>query len=100
MRLLVNGLSFPVDQMGPDFVPVDIPVNHGRTAAVVVLEVDQNGRRWNVRLPNGFMQQNLTGTIGRQRFHCQHFTRGIVGERPEDQLGIFMRDFSEVTIWR
>jgi len=47
MRLLVNGLSLPVAPMGPDFVLVDVPVNHGLAAAIVVLEVDQNERRWN-----------------------------------------------------
>lgn len=53
MRLLVNGLSLPVAQMGPDFVLLDSPVNHPPAAASVVLQVDQSERRWNVKLPNG-----------------------------------------------
>lgn len=53
MRLLVNGLSLPVAQMGPDFVLLDSPVNHPPAAASVVLQVDQSERRWNVNLPNG-----------------------------------------------
>lgn len=53
MRLLVNGLSLPVAQMGPDFLLVDAPVNHPPAAASVVLQVDQSERRWNVHLPNG-----------------------------------------------
>jgi hypothetical protein len=53
MRLLVNGLSLAVTQMGPDFVLVESPVNHPPVAASVVLQVDQNERRWNVRLPDG-----------------------------------------------
>ena len=53
MRLLVNGLSLPVLQMGPDFLLVDQPVNHPPTAASVVLQVDQSERRWNVILPEG-----------------------------------------------
>ena len=53
MRLLVGGFSFPVAQMGPDFLLVDAPVNHPPTAASVVLEVDQIERRWNVHLPQG-----------------------------------------------
>ena len=53
MRLLVNGLSLPVTQMGPDFVLVDAPVNHPPASASVVLQVDASERRWNVRLPNG-----------------------------------------------
>ena len=58
MRLLVNGLSLPVAQMGPDFVLVDAPVNHGPADGVMVLEVDQNERRWNVRLPDGMSAEN------------------------------------------
>jgi hypothetical protein len=53
MRLLVNDLSFPVTQMGPDFVLLDEPVNHPPADASVVLQVDQTERRWNVRLPDG-----------------------------------------------
>jgi hypothetical protein len=53
MRLLVNGLSLPVTQMGPDFVLVDAPVDHPPAIASVVLQVDQSERRWNVRLPGG-----------------------------------------------
>jgi hypothetical protein len=53
MRLLVNGLSLSVAQMGPDYVFLDSPINHPPTAASMVLQVDQNERRWNVHLPNG-----------------------------------------------
>ncbi len=53
MRLLVNGLSLPVLQMGPDFLLVERPVNHPPASASVVLQVDQSERRWNVTLPGG-----------------------------------------------
>ena len=53
IRLLVNGLSLPVAQMGPDFLLVESPVNHPPASASVILQVDQSERRWNVRLPNG-----------------------------------------------
>src|SRR5437773_6824785 len=53
MRLLVNGGSIPVIQMGPDFLLVDAPFDHPPGDASVVLQVDQSQRRWNVRLPNG-----------------------------------------------
>ena len=53
MRLLVNGLSLSVTQMGPDFVLVESPVNHPPAAASMVLQVDKTERRWNVRLPGG-----------------------------------------------
>ena len=53
MRLLVNGVSLPVLQMGEDFLFVDQPVNHPPTTAHVVLRVDESERAWPVRLPNG-----------------------------------------------
>jgi hypothetical protein len=53
MRLLVNGLSLPVRQMGEDFLLVDHPVNHPPADASVVLCVDETERRWNIRLPAG-----------------------------------------------
>jgi len=53
MRLLVNGFSIPVRQMGPDFLLVDSPVNHPPADASLVLQVDQNERSWEVRLPEG-----------------------------------------------
>ncbi len=53
LRLLVNGLSLPVAQLGPDFLLIDNPVNHAPAVASVVMEVDQSESRWNVRLPAG-----------------------------------------------
>jgi len=53
MHLLVNGLSFQVAQMGPDFVLVETPIDHPPADASVVLRVDQSERSWRVRLPNG-----------------------------------------------
>ena len=53
MRLLVNGGSIPVVQMGQDFLLVDAPFDHPSGDASLVLQVDQSERRWNVRLPNG-----------------------------------------------
>jgi hypothetical protein len=53
MRLVVNGLSLRVAQMGPDFLLVESPVNHPPADASVVLQVDQSERRWRVRLPDG-----------------------------------------------
>jgi len=58
MRLLENGLHLSVAQMGPDFVLVEAPVDHGPAVATLVLQVDQNERRWNVRLPDGVSAEN------------------------------------------
>ncbi len=58
MRLLVNGSSISVAQMGPDFLLVDAPTNHPPGNASVVLQVDQSERRWNVHLPNGISAES------------------------------------------
>ena len=52
MRLLVNGGSIRVVQMGRDFLVVDEPFDHPPADASVVLQVDESERRWNVLLPN------------------------------------------------
>ena len=58
MRLLINGDSLAVAQMGPDFLLVDDPINHPPGIASMVLQVDQSERRWNVRLPNGISTES------------------------------------------
>lgn len=53
MKLLVNGSSIPVVQMGPDFVLVNEGIDHPPADARLVLQVDESERTWNVHLPNG-----------------------------------------------
>jgi hypothetical protein len=53
MKLLVNGSSLSVTQMGPDFLLVTSAINHPPADAILVMQVDESERQWNVRLPNG-----------------------------------------------
>jgi hypothetical protein len=53
MRLILNGMSLPIAQLGPDFLVLDAPVNHPPANASVSLKVDNAERHWDVRLPNG-----------------------------------------------
>ena len=53
MRLLINGFSIPVTHMGRDFLLIDAPLNHPPADASLILQVDQNERRWDVHLPQG-----------------------------------------------
>jgi hypothetical protein len=53
MKLLVNGSSIPVAQMGPDFLLVVEAIDHPPTNASIIMQVDESERRWDVRLPNG-----------------------------------------------
>jgi len=53
MKLLVNGISMPVAQMGPDFLLLAETIDHPPANATIVMQVDENERRWEVRLPDG-----------------------------------------------
>jgi hypothetical protein len=53
MKLLVNGSSIPVAQMGPDFLLLKETIEHPPANASIVMQVDASERRWNVRLPDG-----------------------------------------------
>ena len=53
MRLLVNGSSLPIAQMGPDFLLLDQTIDHAPGDATIVFTVDGSERSWPVRLPAG-----------------------------------------------
>ena len=58
MRLLVNGSSISITQMGPDFVLVEPSTEYPPGEATIVLVVDGNERRWQVKLPNGISKHS------------------------------------------
>lgn len=53
MRLLVNGVSLSIGQMGPDFLLLDESMDHPPAEATIVFRLDANERRWRVKLPDG-----------------------------------------------
>jgi hypothetical protein len=53
MRLLVNGCTLEVAQMGSDYVLLETPIDHPPADACMVMIIDQRERRWDVRLPAG-----------------------------------------------
>jgi hypothetical protein len=53
MRLLVNGSSFPISHMGPDFIRLSGAVEHPPAAGQVVSVVDGHESCWQVFLPEG-----------------------------------------------
>ncbi len=65
MRLLLNGSSHPVVQMGPDFLILQSATEHPPGDATLELCVDASERRWPVRLPNGISSLSRTVTISR-----------------------------------
>lgn len=63
MKLLINGSSILVTQMGPDFLLVTAAIDHPPTTATLVLQVDESERKWNVRLPQGISSDSKRVTI-------------------------------------
>ncbi len=53
MRLLLNGTSFRIAQMGPDFLFIDSPEDHPSARATIEMQVDGSLRTWEVLLPHG-----------------------------------------------
>jgi hypothetical protein len=53
IQLLLNGLCLPVGQLGPDFLLLKSPHAHSPTEGTLVVRVDDNERRWQIRLPEG-----------------------------------------------
>lgn len=65
MRLLLDGRSLPVVQMGPDFLILQSATEHPPGDAMIELCIDASERRWQVRLPNGISSLSRTVTISR-----------------------------------
>ncbi|HXP60769.1 MAG TPA: hypothetical protein VN829_09770 [Dongiaceae bacterium] len=58
MRLIVNGASISITQMGPDFLFVESAADHPPGEATIVLQVDDSERRWKVSLPEGVSKES------------------------------------------
>lgn len=66
MLLLVNGLAIPVAQLGPDFLLLDAPMDLPAGDASMVMHVDKDERRWDVRLPDGSSAVSCRVAIARR----------------------------------
>ena len=53
MRLIIDGTSIPINQMGPDFLFVESDRDFPPGEATIVLQIDESRRQWQVRLPDG-----------------------------------------------
>lgn len=72
MRLLINGNSLRIAQMGPDFLLVDSETAHEPGLAVIQTRVDASESQWEVYLPAGLMAGKMqpvaiTLSIGKTR---------------------------------
>jgi len=53
IRLLLKGGTIPVAQLGRDFLLLSQAFDHPPASGILVLQVDQSERRWDVHLPQG-----------------------------------------------
>ena len=53
LQLVAQGKSYPLAQIGPDFVIFKTPVELAPCDATIIMHVDGEERRWSVTLPDG-----------------------------------------------
>jgi hypothetical protein len=53
MHLSVNGHTFSIGQLGPDFIILDDPIDHPPADGEIAFSIDGRVRRWRVQLPEG-----------------------------------------------
>ena len=53
LQLIAHGKSYPLAQIGPDFVIFKTSVNIAPCDATIIMHVDGEERRWSVSLPDG-----------------------------------------------
>jgi hypothetical protein len=63
IRLLINGCSIDVAQMGPDCLFINSPIDAPPGEATIVLTVDETERHWKVLLPDGICASSEKITI-------------------------------------
>ena len=53
MQLCIDGYTFAIGQLGPDFIILDQPRDYPPGEAEILLSIDGRVRRWPVQLPDG-----------------------------------------------
>ena len=53
MHLVLDGQPFSISQLGPDFLILEVPVDHPPATAVLFFSIDGHERAREVRLPEG-----------------------------------------------
>ncbi len=65
MELLLDEVSLPVGQLGPDFLLLKEAVPHPPADGILVLRVAESERRWAIRLPEGMSAGSRRVVISR-----------------------------------
>ncbi len=64
MQLRVNGRTFSIGQLGPDFLILDDPADHPPAEGEIMVSIDGRERRWTVWLPEGMRAGRRVTAIG------------------------------------
>jgi hypothetical protein len=65
IRLLLNGSSIPVSQLGPDFIILQEAQGHPPCDAEMSLTIDGEEETWSIRLPEGLSAESERVPIAR-----------------------------------
>ena len=66
LQLVAQGKSYPLAQIGPDFVIFKTPLNLAPCDATIIMHVDGEERRWPVALVDGATRDSDVVKIARQ----------------------------------
>jgi hypothetical protein len=55
MELRVNGRTYSIGQLGPDFLILDDPADHAPAQGEITVAIEGRIRRWSVQLPDGIV---------------------------------------------
>jgi hypothetical protein len=55
---VVNGHTFPIGQLGPEFLILRNPADHPPAHGEITMSIDGHVRRWRVHLPDGVSAQS------------------------------------------
>jgi hypothetical protein len=63
MHLTLNGYVLPIAELGPEYLILRSPLEHGPADAEISLSIDGNERRWMVHLDNGIHPDRVKTVI-------------------------------------
>jgi hypothetical protein len=76
MHLHVDGRTFAIGQLGPDFVILRNPADHPPSDAEISFSIDGRLRRWRVQLPEGIVASKGRTPTSRLRSEANGSTVG------------------------
>ena len=67
MELRLSGLVLPISHLGPNFLIVNVPIDHPPADAEISMAIDGHEKHWAIRLPEGISTALQRTTITRRQ---------------------------------